>query len=86
MLGVLVITSEYGTGMIRATLAAVPAAPPDARGQGRSCSPRPPLVAGIAACFAAYLAFQAFLPRGDAMRTSLATPACCARSSAAACT
>lgn len=30
VLGVLVITSEYGTGMIRATLAAVP---PDARGQ-----------------------------------------------------
>src|SRR6266702_2549356 len=31
-------------------------------------------VTGIAACLAAYLAFQAFLPAGDAMRTTLADP------------
>src|SRR5262249_17874578 len=29
---------------------------------------------GIAACLAAYLIFQAFLPAGDAMRTSLSDP------------
>ena len=29
---------------------------------------------GIAACLAAYLIFQAFLPAGDAMRTTLADP------------
>jgi len=51
LLGVLAITSEYSTGMIRATL-----------------------VTGIGASFAAYLIFEAFLPAGDAMRTSLAGP------------
>ena len=32
------------------------------------------LTTGIAACFAAYFAFQAFLPSGDSMRTSLSDP------------
>src|SRR5260370_4395000 len=31
-------------------------------------------VTGIASCLAAYLVFQAFLPPGDAMRTTLADP------------
>ena len=73
LLGVLVITGEYSSGMIRATLAAVP--------QRRlvlaaktavfaACS----VIAGIAACLAAYLIYQAFLPAGDAMRTSLTDP------------
>src|SRR5712692_4704205 len=60
VLGVLVITSEYGSGMIRATLAAVP--------QRRlmlavkmTVFVVTTLVAGIASCFAAYFAFQAFL-------------------------
>ena len=73
VLGVLVITSEYGTGMIRATLAAVP--------QRRllltaktAVFAVTALTAGTASCLAAYLAFQAFLPEGDAMRTSLADP------------
>ena len=73
LLGVLTITSEYGTGMIRATLAAVP--------QRRLMLAAKALVlaaatltAGIAASFAAYAVFQAFLPAGDAMRTTLATP------------
>ena len=73
LLGVLAITSEYGTGMIRATLAAVP--------QRRLMLAAKALVlaaatltAGIAASFAAYAVFQAFLPAGDAMRTTLATP------------
>src|SRR5215472_10398952 len=73
LLGVLAITSEYGTGMIRATLAAVP--------QRRLMLAAKAIVlaaatltAGIAASFAAYAVFQAFLPAGDAMRTTLATP------------
>jgi ABC-type branched-subunit amino acid transport system ATPase component len=32
------------------------------------------LAAGLATCFGAYLIFQAFLPAGDAMRTSLGDP------------
>jgi len=73
LLGVLVITSEYGTGMIRATLAAVP--------QRRlmlaaktAVFAATALMTGIAVCFAAYFAFQAFLPGGDTMRTSLGDP------------
>src|SRR5215467_8372709 len=60
-LGVLVITSEYSTGMIRTTLAAVP--------QRRLMLTAKTLVfaaaaviTGIAACFAGYLIFQALLP------------------------
>jgi hypothetical protein len=73
VLGVLVITSEYGSGMIRATLAAVPQrrlmlAAKTAAFAGTV------VVIAIASCFAAYLAFQAFLPAGDAMRTSLNDP------------
>src|SRR2546429_3918665 len=73
LLGVLAVTSEYSSGMIRATLAAVP--------QRRLLLTAKALVlaaaavaTGIAACLAAYLAFQAFLPAGDAMRTTLAGP------------
>ena len=73
LLGVLVITSEYSSGMIRASLAAVP--------QRRlmlaaktavfaACS----VITGIAACLAAYFIFQMILPAGDAMRTSLTDP------------
>jgi ABC-2 type transport system permease protein len=73
LLGVLVITSEYGTGMIRASLAAVP--------QRRLMLAAKTLVfavtaviAGIAASFGAYLIFQALLPVGDGMATSLSDP------------
>ena len=73
LLGVLAITSEYSSGMIRAALAAVP--------QRRLLLTAKALVLTaavavtcIAACLAAYLAFQAFLPAGDAMRTTLADP------------
>ena len=73
LLGVLVITSEYGSGMIRATLAAVP--------QRRLMLAAKTLtfaaaatVTGLAASFAAYLLFQIFLPAGDAMRTTLMDP------------
>ena len=73
LLGVLAVTSEYSSGMIRATLAAVP--------QRRLLLTAKALVltaavavTGIAACLVAYLAFQAFLPAGDAMRTTLTDP------------
>jgi ABC-2 type transport system permease protein len=73
LFGVLAVTSEYGSGMIRATLAAVP--------QRRLLLTAKALVlaataavTGIVACLAAYLVFQAFLPAGDAMRTTLADP------------
>jgi len=73
LLGVLVVSSEYGTGMIRATLAAVP--------QRRlmlaaktTVFTAVALVTGIASCFAAYYAFQVFLPAGDSMRTTLSEP------------
>jgi ABC-type transport system involved in multi-copper enzyme maturation permease subunit len=73
VLGVLVISSEYSSGMIRATLAAVP--------QRRlmltaktTVFAVTALITGIASCFAAYFAFQAFLPAGDPMRTSLSDP------------
>ncbi len=73
VLGVLVITSEYGTGMIRASLAAVP--------QRRLMLAAKTivftvtaLIVGTAASVAAYLAFQAFLPAGDTMRTTLSDP------------
>jgi hypothetical protein len=73
LLGVLIISSEYGTGMIRATLAAVP--------QRRlmlaaktTVFTAAALITGIASCFAAYYAFQVFLPAGDPMRTTLSDP------------
>jgi ABC-2 type transport system permease protein len=73
LLGVLAVTSEYSSGMIRATLAAVP--------RRRLMLTAKALVltavaaaTGIAACLAAYLVFQAFLPPRDAMRTTLADP------------
>ena len=73
LLGVLAITSEYSTGMIRATFAAVP--------QRRLLLAAKALVltAAVAAtatagCFAAYLLFQAFLPAADPMRSTLAAP------------
>jgi ABC-2 type transport system permease protein len=73
LLGVLVITSEYGSGMIRATLAAVP--------QRRLMLAAKTLtfatvatIVSLAASFAAYLLFQALLPSGDAMATSLTDP------------
>jgi ABC-2 type transport system permease protein len=73
VLGVLVVTGEYGTGMIRASLAAVP--------QRRlllaaktAVFTAAALITATASCFAAYYAFQALLPAGDAMRTSLSDP------------
>lgn len=73
LLGVLVITGEYSSGMIRASLAAVP--------QRRlmlaaktTVFAAAAAITGIATCLGAYLIFQAFLPADDAMRTSLTDP------------
>jgi hypothetical protein len=73
VLGVLLITSEYGTGMIRATLAAVPQRRLVLAAKTIAFAVTA-LITGIASCFAAYLAFQAFLPGGDGMRTTLSDP------------
>lgn len=72
LLGVLVITSEYTTGTIRASLSAVP--------QRRAMLAAKTIVfatvallAGALASFAAYFVFQALLP-GESLRSSLGDP------------
>jgi hypothetical protein len=72
VLGVLAITSEYSTGMIRATLSAVPrrrlvlAAKAIVLGGVA-------LIVGTLACLAAYFVFQASLSSDD-LRTSIGDP------------
>ena len=73
VIGVLVITGEYGTGMIRASLAAVPQRRPLLAAKTAVLAVTA-LIGGIASCFAAWFAFQAFLPAGDPLRTSLSDP------------
>lgn len=72
VLGVLVITSEYDTGMIRATLSAVP--------QRRLMLVAKvivfavtSLIVGIVSSFAAFFVFQAFLS-DDSLRSSIGDP------------
>jgi len=71
VLGVLVMTSEYTSGMIRATFSAVP---------GRVVVVAKAVVfalttflIGVAACLAAFFVFQALLS-GDTFRSSIADP------------
>lgn len=71
-LGVLIITSEYGTGMIRATLAAVPRRRVVLAAKATVLTTTALLV-GTVASFAAYFAFQAFRS-GDSLKTSLGDP------------
>ena len=72
VLGVLVITSEYDTGLIRVTLSAVPQ-------RRRMLAAKAivfaatALVVGLVACFAAFFVFQLFLA-DDSLRTSLGDP------------
>jgi ABC-type transport system involved in multi-copper enzyme maturation permease subunit len=73
VLGVLVITSEYSTGMIRATLAAVPQRRLMLAAKTAVLAVTA-LIVATASCFAAYFAFQAFLPGGNGLRTSLGDP------------
>jgi ABC-2 type transport system permease protein len=73
VLGVLIVASEYSSGMIRATLAAVP--------QRRlvlaaktAVLALAAAVAGLATCYAAYFAFQAFLPADSPLGVPLSGP------------
>src|SRR5262249_46451066 len=73
VLGVLVISGEYTSGMIRASLAAVP--------QRRlllaaktGVLAATAVVTGLATCYAAWFAFGLFLPPGSPMRMSLGDP------------
>jgi ABC-2 type transport system permease protein len=72
VLGVLVITGEYTTGMIRATLAAVPRRRQLLASKALVFTATSLLV-GIVASFAAFFAFQALLT-GDALRSSIGEP------------
>jgi ABC-2 type transport system permease protein len=73
LLGVLVITGEYGSGMIRASLAAVPQRRLMLAAKTLTFAAVATAVSVIAS-FAAYLLFQAFLPSGDGMTASLSDP------------
>jgi ABC-2 type transport system permease protein len=72
VLGVLTITSEYSTGMIRSTLAAVPRRRMLLAAKTLAFATTA-LVAGILACFAAYFAFQAPLSSGP-LKSSITDP------------
>jgi ABC-2 type transport system permease protein len=72
VLGVLVISSEYGTGMIRATLAAVPRRRMLLTAKTLVLAASA-LVVGTLACLAAYFVFQASLS-GDSLRTHISDP------------
>jgi ABC-2 type transport system permease protein len=72
VLGVLVISSEYTTGMIRVTLTAVPARRLVLAAKAIVFTATA-LVVGVAASFAAYFAFQALLT-GDSLRSSISDP------------
>jgi ABC-2 type transport system permease protein len=72
VLGVLVITSEYGTGMIRATLSAVPQRRLLLTAKAIVFAATA-LIVGILSSFGAFVVFQAFLA-GDSLRSSIGDP------------
>jgi ABC-2 type transport system permease protein len=72
VLGVLVITSEYGTGMIRATLSAVPQRRLVLAAKATVFAATA-LVVGIGSSFAAWFSFQAFLS-DDSLRSAIGDP------------
>ena len=72
VLGVLVITSEYGTGMIRATLSAVPQRRLLLAAKATVFAVTA-LIVGIVSSFAAFLLFQTFLS-GESLRSSIGDP------------
>jgi ABC-2 type transport system permease protein len=73
VLGALVITSEYSSGMIRVTLAATPRRRVLLAAKALVLA-GVTLVTATASTFAAYLAFQAALPAGTLARTTLSDP------------
>lgn len=72
ILGVLVITSEYATGLIRTSVSAVPDRRLLLAAKGASFA-MVALAAGAVACFAAYFAFQVALS-DTSLRSSLTDP------------
>ena len=72
VLGTLVITSEYGTGMIRATFAAVPQRRLVLAAKAIVFAAAA-LIVGIASSFAAYYTFGAFVS-GDSLRSTVGDP------------
>jgi ABC-2 type transport system permease protein len=72
VLGVLVITSEYTSGMIRATFSAVPRRLRVVAAKAIVFSVTS-FTIGTTACFAAYFAFQALLS-GDSFQSSIGDP------------
>jgi ABC-2 type transport system permease protein len=72
LLGVLVITSEYGTGMIRASLSAVPQRRVMLAGKATVFT-AVALTVGVLSCVAAYFVFAALLS-SDSLRTSIGDP------------
>ena len=73
VLGVLAITSEYSSGMIRATLAAVPRRRLVLAAKTAVLAVTA-LAAGLAACYAAYFAFRVFLSAGSPLGIPLSSP------------
>lgn len=72
VLGVLVLTSEYGTGMIRATLSAIPQRRAVLAAKAIVFAATA-LVVGVVSCFAAYFAFEAIVT-DDALQSSIGDP------------
>jgi len=75
VLGVLLISSEYTSGMIRASLAAVPQRHLLLAAKTAVLAVTA-VVAGLASSYAAWLAFQVFVPAGSPMRMPLSDPGC----------
>ena len=73
VLGVLLISSEYTSGMIRASLAAVPPRRLLLAAKTAVLATTA-VVAGLATCYAAWFAFGIFLPAGSPMRMPLSDP------------
>jgi ABC-2 type transport system permease protein len=72
VLGVLIVTSEYSTGLIRVSFSAIPRRRLLLAAKATVFS-LTALVAGIAASFAAYFVFQTLLA-GDSLRSSIGDP------------
>ena len=73
VLGVLLISSEYTSGMIRASLAAVPQRHLLLTAKTAVLA-MTAVAAGLASSYAAWLAFQVFVPAGSPMRMPLSDP------------
>ena len=74
MLGVLVITGEYSTGMIRATLHRRAEAPAGAVGEERPSSPPSTFVLMLPSVLIAFFASQAILSRHHILQISFSHP------------